>query len=121
MNVLEALRLVSTMPNNGVLLAAYPLTRGSEARIAAHDAQFNIPQTDVDAGFRYVLEKEDLVRLLGYASGMSGQQLFARVREARQDSNLGLQGSPALAVGLRIVKLFPAMFPGKALALRLGF
>jgi hypothetical protein len=68
MNVLEALRLVSTMPNNAVLLAAYPLTWGSEAGIVAHDAQFNIPRTDVDAGFKYVLEKEDLVRLLGYAS-----------------------------------------------------
>ena len=27
----------------------------------------------------------------------------------------------ASAVGLRIVKLFPGMFPGKALAIRLGF
>ena len=36
----------------------------------------------------------------------------------RRDSNLGLQGSPAPAVGPPTVKLFPGMFPGKALALR---
>jgi hypothetical protein len=69
MTLLEALRLVPSMDERGALVAVPPLTWGSEARVSnLVGDRYEVPAEAVDAGFEYVLGKEDLETLLGYAT-----------------------------------------------------
>jgi hypothetical protein len=68
MQLFEALRLLGGLGHRGALVAMPPLTWGSEAKFVELEGDdYRVPAEAVDAGFKYLLGKEDLETLLRYA------------------------------------------------------
>ena len=66
MNVEEAVSKVLEMPANSVIVAKPPFTWGSEALFVDLTADHGIPESVRDAGYEYVIEREELVELLAF-------------------------------------------------------
>jgi hypothetical protein len=66
MTVEEAVSRVLEMSERSALVAKAPFTWGSEAMIVELTPDYGVPQPVIDAGFDYLLEREDLVGLLKY-------------------------------------------------------
>jgi len=54
------------MPKGSVLVARPPFTWGAEATFVSLADDFRIPPAVADAGFQYLLERDDLLDLLGF-------------------------------------------------------
>jgi hypothetical protein len=66
MNVEEALAKVAQMPEGSVLVAKPPLTWGAEAMVVELTDDYRVPQSVKDAGYEYLLGREDIENLLGF-------------------------------------------------------
>jgi hypothetical protein len=66
MNVEEAVHRVAEMPTDSVLVAKPPLTWGAEAMFVQLTADLKIPQSVKDAGYKYLLGREDMKALLAF-------------------------------------------------------
>jgi hypothetical protein len=66
MNVEEALTKVAQMPEGSVLVAKPPLTWGAEAMFVGLTDDYRVPQAVKDAGYQYLLDREDIEQLLAF-------------------------------------------------------
>lgn len=66
MTVEEALRKLAQTPEGSVLVAQPPLTWGAEAKFIALTDDHHVPQPIKDAGYQYLLGREDIENLLAY-------------------------------------------------------
>jgi hypothetical protein len=66
MTIEEALQQVRSAPNGSVLVAIPPLTWGSDAKYVMPTAEYELPRDVREAGFQTVLDRDDIVKLLGY-------------------------------------------------------
>lgn len=65
MNIEEALAKVAQMPQGSVLVAKPPLTWGAEALFVKLTDDYRVPQSVIDAGYVYLLGRDDIEDLLG--------------------------------------------------------
>ncbi len=68
MNLLEAIQALARYPERSVVVAKRPFAWGSPARIVELDGDAKVPSTERDAGYEYVLEREEVLRLSAFAS-----------------------------------------------------
>jgi hypothetical protein len=66
MNVEEAVANTLQMPEGNALVAKPPLTWGAEAMFVPLTDDYRVPSEVIEAGFQYLLERDDLVDLLGF-------------------------------------------------------
>jgi hypothetical protein len=66
MNVEEALTKVAQMPEGSVLVAKPPLTWGADAMFVELTDDYRVPQAVKDAGYQYLLGREDIEKLLAF-------------------------------------------------------
>lgn len=66
MNVEEAVAKVAQMPEGSVLVARPPITWGAEALFVGLTNEYRVPQATLEAGFKYLLGKDDLLNLLQF-------------------------------------------------------
>lgn len=64
MNIEEALEKIEGMSDRDALVAKPPLSWGAEAMIIQLTDSYSVPQSVKDAGFEYLLEREELEDLL---------------------------------------------------------
>ena len=64
MNVEEAILRVGDMPDGSVLAARPPLTWGADAIFVELTEDFRLPQPVKDAGYEYLLGRDDIENLL---------------------------------------------------------
>lgn len=69
MNIEEALGELPRMNERSALVAQSPYTWGSPALIVELTDEYQVPHDVVEAGYEYLLGKEDLERLLRFLSG----------------------------------------------------
>ena len=67
MTVEEALASVSIMPATQSLVARSPLTWGAEALFVSLTDDYRVPAEVLDAGYKYLLDAEDINHILEYA------------------------------------------------------
>jgi hypothetical protein len=65
-NVEEAVAKVAQMPADSVLVAKPPLTWGAEAMFVQLTDDFRVPQSVKEAGYEYLLGRDDLENLLEF-------------------------------------------------------
>lgn len=66
MNVEDAVSKALQMPEGAALVAKPPLTWGAEAMLVELTDDYCVPQSVQDAGFQYLLGRDDLLNLLDY-------------------------------------------------------
>jgi hypothetical protein len=66
MNVEEAIAKVGQLREGSVLVAKPPLTCGAEAMFVALTDDYGVPQPVKDAGYEYLLGRDDIEDLLAF-------------------------------------------------------
>lgn len=69
MNLLEAIFLVTQMPNESCICCKRPFHQSSEAKIVQLTSGYCLPEHALEGGFEYFLEKDGVEEVLGYAEG----------------------------------------------------
>lgn len=64
--VVHAVGKVTQMPDGTVLVAKPPLTWGAEAMFVELTDDYRVPQSIVAAGYEYLLDRDDIEKLLAY-------------------------------------------------------
>lgn len=66
MNVEDAVIRWKDMSENSVLVAKPPFTWGADALFVELDSDYCVPQVVKEEGYKYLLGKEEIERLIGY-------------------------------------------------------
>lgn len=69
MNLLEAIFLVTEMPEESCICCKRPFHQSSEAKIVQRSPGSRLPEHAFEEGFEYFLEKDGVEELLGCAEG----------------------------------------------------
>ena len=92
MTVEEAVSRVLEMGQRTVLVAKPPLAWGSEAMFVELNEDFGVPQAVKDAGYEYLLEREELVICLKF---LAKKRVSSRARAEFVIHYAVLDASPA--------------------------
>ena len=69
MNLLDAIFLVSQMPDNSCVCCRRPFHQSSDAVIVSLTPDYRVPQEAIEQGFEYFLEKAGIEEILRAAEG----------------------------------------------------